>query len=84
MVWARTLGVEREVFGSIGTLKHQRLLDLLHQLPQEVLPGSVLMQEAAGVQAPLAVLEPAQEREAAVRERNGSRRTKLQAVLSIT
>lgn len=68
MIGAPTLRVESEVLGSIGTLKHQRLLDLLHQLREEVLPGGVLVQQAAGVRGPLAVLKPAQDQEAGGQE----------------
>lgn len=31
-----TLGIQSQVFGSIWTLKHLRILDLLHQQLQEV------------------------------------------------
>lgn len=43
-----TLGVQRQVFGSAWTLKKHRVLDLLHQQLQEVLPGCVAVLEAAG------------------------------------
>lgn len=43
-----TLGIQSQVFGSIWTLKHLRILNLLHQQLQEVLPGCVPAQEAAG------------------------------------
>lgn len=75
MIGAPTLRVEREVLGSIWTLKHQRLLDLLHELLEEVVPGSVFMQQAAGAHGPLAVFKPAQEQEASVRRWSGSRWT---------
>lgn len=55
-----TLGVQRQVFGAVRTLEHLGVLDLLHQLLQEVLPGRVSVQEAAGKRGPSVVCEPAQ------------------------
>lgn len=55
-----TLGVQRQVFGAVWTLEHLRVLDLLHQLLQEVLPGCVSVQEAAGKCGPSVVCEPVQ------------------------
>lgn len=54
----QTLAVQRQVFGSVGTLKHHRVLDLLHQQLQEVLPGCVAVLEAAGKCGLLVVSEP--------------------------
>lgn len=56
------MGVKCQVFGSVRTLKHHGVLDLLNQLLQEVLPGGVIIQEAAGKCGPLVVFEPAQRR----------------------
>lgn len=55
-----TLGVQRQVFGSVWTLKHHRVLDLLHQQLQEVLPGCVAVLEAAGKRSPCVIFEPGQ------------------------
>lgn len=76
--------VEGEVLGSIRTLKDQRVLDLLGQLVEEVVPGGVLVQQAAGVPAPLALLKPAQEQGARVRRWNRSRPTTAEVFLSVT
>lgn len=53
----RTLGIQRQVLGPIWTLKHHRVLDLLHQQLQEVLPGCVAVLEAAGKWSHLGVFE---------------------------
>lgn len=58
MTPADTLGVQSQVFGSLWTLKHHRVLDLLHQQLQEVLPGCVAVPEAAGKRSLLVVFEP--------------------------
>lgn len=54
----RTLGVQCQVFRSIWTLKHHRVLDLLHQQLQEVLLGHVAVLEAAGKRSPSLFFEP--------------------------
>lgn len=78
---ALTLEVEGQVLGSIRTLKHQRLLDLLHQLVEEVLPGGVLVQQAAG---PVLVSEPGREQQASVRRWNRSSGIRVEMFSSIT
>lgn len=59
MTGGPTLGAEGQVLGPIRTLKNRGLLDLLHHLVEEVLPGDVVMQQGAGVRGPLVVSEPA-------------------------
>lgn len=62
-----TLSIQCKVFGSIWTLKHHTVLDLLHQQLQEVLPDGVTVQGAAGKWVPAAIFE------AAHRDRNVSK-----------
>lgn len=64
------LGIQSQVLGSIWTLKHLRILDLLHQQLQEVLPGRVPAQEDAGKWS-LQVAFEAEQREKAVSEAAG-------------
>lgn len=57
-----TLGIQCQIFGTIWTLKHHRVLDLPHQQLQEVQPGCFAVPEAAGKCSLLLVFEPGQGR----------------------
>lgn len=81
MIGGPTLRVEREVLGPIRTFKDRKLLDLLQQLLEEVVPGGVRVQQAAGEHGPPAVFKPAQEQEASVSRYHQNRWTKAGDVL---
>lgn len=46
-----TLGIQSQVFGSICTLKHTRILDLLQQQLQEVLPAKEVARKPVAFEA---------------------------------
>lgn len=60
-----TSGIQSQVLGPFWTLKHLRVLDLLHQQLQEVLSGCLAAQVAAGKRSLLHLFE-AEQRDASI------------------